>query len=347
MDPVERRDNVTNMYIAGLDIQQIPDNIFTNYKNVLQFDVERGLLEITENSFKNAFVLENLRLSPNNLTALNSNIFKDLKMVNFIDVSCNKIEKISPDVFQGLENLRDLYLDSNKIKVIEKGTFNNLNLDVLQLSKNELLEFDFQNMIVRQNFYLDNNLLTSLTVTGNITYMEADNNKISTINIETTSLEFLSVENNSITDLNQIKNGGNLKKLDVSFNQITNPVLKELTQLKKLDLSNNKLCCLTKETFIGLTNLEDLEINNNKGMKIESWEILKPLINLTEFSFDESHLEDYTFDKIKENNPKIKYVDIFYKGVVIVYDSIYKNNQQLFQGLGRDNAYYNRAAIPE
>lgn len=293
-----------------------------------------GLMEITENTFKNAAVLESLTLSYNNLTSLNSNIFKDLKMVNFIELSDNKIEKISPDVFQGLENLRDLFLDCNNIKTIEKGTFNNLHLDVLQLSTNQLTEFDFQNLIIRENFYLDNNLLTTLTVMGNITYLEADNNKITTINIETITLGYLSLENNSITDISSIKNGENLKKLDLSFNQIVNPVLSGLTNLKKLDLSNNKLSGFTKETFLGLTNLADLEINNNKGMKIDSWDILKPLKNLTEFSFDESHLDDYTFEKMQQNNPKIQYVDIFYKGVQIVYDSIYKNNQQLLNGFG-------------
>lgn len=203
----------------------------------------------------------------------------------------------------------------------------------MQLSDNLLVEFDFQNLIVEDKLYLDNNLLTSLTVLGNITYLEADNNKIAIINIETTTLAFLSLENNSLADVTAIKNGENLKKLDLSFNGIVNPNLKNLPNLEKLDLSNNKLAGLTKETFVGLTKLEDLELNNNKGMKLDSWEILKPLINLIDLAFDESHLDDYTFDKMLQNNPKIMYVDVFYKGVQIVFDSIYKNNQQMFHGL--------------
>lgn len=313
LESPEVKDKTTTLSIFGKNVEKIPDGIFENYKNIGEFVMTNvGLLEITETSFKDAFKIENLNLSKNNLTTISSNIFKDMKILNTFDASFNFIEKISSDTFKGLEKLVNIVLDNNKLKIIEKGAFNNLNIEELQLTQNELVQFDFENlqaMIV----YLNDNLLTHLTVTGNVSILIAMRNQISTIDIQTTILETLRLENNSFTDINSIKNGKSLISLDLSHNNIGNPSLRNLDELMELILIDTKLCCLTNETFAGLTNLKTLQIFKN-DLKIESLEIFKPLVNLTTLAVDKNSFADWNFEKLKLVIPKINYLNLATNG---------------------------------
>lgn len=193
----EQRNAVNWMEIKGSNVTRFPEEIFLNYKNVIQFlFIHTELPEIFESNFENAFELEDLSLFKNKLTKLKSNIFKNLKKLKSLDLRYNLIEKISSNVFHGLKTLDCIYLDNNNINTVELGVFYNLTIGTLNLANNKLINFDFKNMIVGR-LNMKNNLLKTIRINGEINDLNVDNNNLTTIDVITNNLSHFTYENNT------------------------------------------------------------------------------------------------------------------------------------------------------
>lgn len=185
-ESIEERNSVNWLEIKGNNITKFPEEIFHNYKNVIQFlFIHTDLEDIFESNFENAFDLEELLLFKNKLTKLNSNIFKNLKNLKSLDFRYNLIETLSSNVFRGLKNIESIYLDNNNIKNVEPGVFYNLIIGSLHLENNKLINFDFKNMNV-DRLIMKNNLLTTIRINGKIQDLNVDNNNLSTIDVTST-----------------------------------------------------------------------------------------------------------------------------------------------------------------
>lgn len=185
-ESIEERNSVNWLEIKGNNITKFPEEIFHNYKNVIQFlFIHTDLEDIFESNFENAFDLEELLLFKNKLTKLNSNIFKNLKKLKSLDFRYNLIETLSSNVFRGLKNIESIYLDNNNIKNVEPGVFYNLIIGSLHLENNKLINFDFKNMNV-DRLIMKNNLLTTIRINGKIQDLNVDNNNLSTIDVTST-----------------------------------------------------------------------------------------------------------------------------------------------------------------
>lgn len=196
VEPLEQRSSINWMEIKGNNITTFPEEVFLYYKNVNQFFfIHTGLLDIFESNFENAFELEDLSLFNNKLTNLNSNIFKNLKKLKNLDFRYNLIEKLSSNAFHGLTNLTSIYLDNNKLKTVESGVFYNLCIETLNLSNNELINFDFKNMIV-ERLNMKKNFLNAIRINGNISDLNVDDNNLITVDIVTNSLIRFTFEHN-------------------------------------------------------------------------------------------------------------------------------------------------------
>lgn len=72
--------------------------------------------------------------------------FTYLEELQYLHLQQNQISEIKPNIFNEtrLQNLRFLYLDKNKIQALKKDSLQNLPLQVLTLSSNNIQEIEKQ-----------------------------------------------------------------------------------------------------------------------------------------------------------------------------------------------------------
>lgn len=199
------------------------------------------------------------------------------------------------------KNLTDLIIRSTKITSLDLSTLSNLGAAYIQNNPG-LTSLDFSNTKVQALFLARNNLqelkipagvvnlfanyneLTNIDLAGGseLTWLDLSNNKISALNLESSSrLQMLQLGGNLLTQVNiqhmkdlrglQVQSN-QLKKLDVSknvsletleaaHNQITDISLINLEKLMYLDLADNQLDKFDLRVSPALTNLK---LNKNK-----------------------------------------------------------------------------------
>lgn len=183
--------------------------LILNYNNLTDFDFRslnvsvielfwNNLGDITsENNLINDLETQVLSIGYNQIPKLNSKFMKKFKKLENLSAQTNLIKYLESDTFKGMKNLKEIYLKENQITIIEKGTFYNLNLERLTLSSNKLIEFDFINLTAIE-IDLTSNLITSLTINGNVEILNAGDNKISKIDVVTRTLKDLKTYNNEV-----------------------------------------------------------------------------------------------------------------------------------------------------
>lgn len=236
-DRIELADIVTNMVIKDADAsntQNLLEQIFIKYKYVTSLCMHNAdALEVSENSFENAFELSSLDLRLNNLKVLEGNLFKNTKKLDYVDVSYNRIEKIDSRVFQGIKSLTQIYLHCNNLALIEPGSFDNMNLEKLTLNDNKLVKFDFQTLNV-QALSLHNNTINQIV-------------KNSETNV---NIIYLFVPYNNLTSLDPL-------------------TFKQFKRIQLLTANNNFIQHLSSTIFQGMTNLTEIDLSSNKIKSIE------------------------------------------------------------------------------
>ena len=232
----------------------------TNFKKnikIFQDNFETEIdLEKKEQLKVTKVILENFK--ENDLRAIRC--FKNIKSLiinnseieTLVDINCFK-------------NLTELEISNSKVANFKQISELNYLLK-LSLTKIKLLDFQINeiNWSQLENLvYLDisNNSISSFSEclkSRNVKNLKASNNKISYFTL-TSSVEFLDLSNNNLGDLEL--SGLNLKKLNVSLNKIESFKLIKNTSLIDIDLSNNKLKTLN---FDDQNKLKILSLSNNK-----------------------------------------------------------------------------------
>ena len=101
---------------------------------------DNGLLKsIHKDTLNGLFNLEDLNLSSNHITFLDSSLFRGLVCLSRIDLSNNQLDFIPLEAFNRLKNLKEINLSSNWLESIDKDVFKGLNeLKIVKLlQKNE------------------------------------------------------------------------------------------------------------------------------------------------------------------------------------------------------------------
>ncbi|XP_014217359.1 toll-like receptor Tollo [Copidosoma floridanum] len=183
--------------------------------------------------------LQSLDLSSNDLTSqwVNRDTFAKLGRLLLLDLSRNVLTRIDALVFRSLSQLRSLSLEHNNIEALADDCFASLSrLRSLSLSHNRLVRFQATHAPARG---LGPALLDQLFL---------DENK----------LEF--VETGAFVNLTA------LQDLRLSGNSlgVVPQAVRELRNLKVLDLGNNRISDIPPDTFLGLDKLSGLRLVDNK-----------------------------------------------------------------------------------
>jgi hypothetical protein len=180
-----------------------------------------------------------------------------------LDLSNNKISTISNlDKLSGLKKLRILNLSFNQIESV--------NLDVGSFSEIDNLEFSFLEVLD-----LSNNKISTISNLDRLSGLKSLNLSFNIIESvkgvgSLPNLEILWLTGNTISYLKEFNRFSNLKRLYLEGNSVTNlDGLDKLEKLEKIDLRKNKIQTVPKFTK-ELTNLKRILISNNPICKKQS-----------------------------------------------------------------------------
>ncbi|XP_030638748.1 slit homolog 1b [Chanos chanos] len=131
-------DGMTEIRLEQNGIKSIPPGAFSSYKRLRRIDLSNNQIsEIAPDAFHGLRSLNSLVLYGNKITELPRGVFDGLSALELLLLNANKIHCIRANAFQDLENLSLLSLYDNKIQSLAKGTFSSLrSIQTLHLAQN-------------------------------------------------------------------------------------------------------------------------------------------------------------------------------------------------------------------
>lgn len=313
---------VTNLILSNNSLfsTQIVESELKSYKNVIEMDISNTkLTEFKENAFKEMTNLKKFNSSGCALNKIDLTAFSGAKSLEVLDLSNNLLPEFS---IKDLLQLKELYLNINHISSIDNMLINVPNLEKISLAQNDIKKIQpihFKNTANLKKIDLSqNNLLEIDDKTFDskvLKEVRLDQIKfISFKNDVNTVIEELYLSNCGIQDIASfyIKNVKQLKILDVSNNKIQF-ILKTLFEkysLASLNLSNNEIQYIQPNTFEGYTQLESLDLHHNQLRSFKG-ETLLGVKTLKILDLSDNELLEFDLDYVpKDNTPQNIYLDI-------------------------------------
>ncbi|KAM7369670.1 hypothetical protein PAMP_010974 [Pampus punctatissimus] len=305
--------NLTWLNVGGAPrrkhtIWDVRNNTFLS--RVTTLDI--GGLQLSSNEMKR--LLESFNTS---LTTLRMNAMKN-NLRELINISCtiptlsalqlrrNKLS--SSDLFQACVNITELDLAENYIKNFSDNSFRSLpDLRILSLNRNKLSSVPsvIRNLPTLVELDLSTNSISSLGCHDfanltNLKKLSLYQNSISALQQcvfkDLIRLQSLKLQTNHITELNAAfkENLPYLKRLHLNGNQLTaisQGEFKGLQSLQNLSLHENNINSLVEDSFIGLTNLTDIQLQSN-GILLCTIQkgVFNGLINLRRLDLRDNHI---------------------------------------------------------
>jgi Leucine-rich repeat (LRR) protein len=303
---------------------------------------EIGSFEV--NTFTGLNSLSKLDLSANKIKKLANGVFYSLKNLKTLDLHLNDITQIESNAFVDLPNLSYLNLDSNKIATLKNIQFGK-NLLELYIRYNTLSNLDQVHSVGLKFLCTSNNLIQSIhsiSLVPNLENLDLSQNRL--IKLEASSfwslkkLKYLNLSGNKLdlesqfSSVSYFRMQTLLENLDLSFNEIkfldSNVTFQQLSALKALNLSHNRLRSIESFTFGYLIQLTELNLasnnlsllNKNSFYGLDTLKTLRLGFNqINSLDFLESnleflHLEHNKIEFIRENDfgfsSKLKFLNL-------------------------------------
>ena len=131
--------DLTKISLSRNKIVVLPSNISAFFPKLINLDLSKNeiaqIRDVDFNGYENVLVLDLYR---NQISELPEEVFTHAKRLETLYLDDNKITSISKRAFTGLYNLNKLFLQENFLSKIEQGSFDDLPLIELDVSKNKL-----------------------------------------------------------------------------------------------------------------------------------------------------------------------------------------------------------------
>lgn len=297
---------LNDMDLSNNSITQVSCSAFPMINSLLRLNLKNNSLDsLSSDSFCNLLTLRYLDLSGNKMVSLDSVApsLQRLASLQYLDLSNNKIgpvnssnalgtlatlfdlnlsgnliDHISPYAFNGLLQLLSLNLSTNSLKTVPTNSLTGLvSLRTLDLSYNSIGRIENRT----NSFFEDLLSLETLNLRGNrISFLTSKS--LPSSQWIPYKLKKVDLSRNQIESLVTSVGFTTIESLYLNNNHIRNlapGVVGNFTNLRTLDLSNNKLTSVAKYSFTPKTNdstyLEDLNLSNNLIEEILPGEISK------------------------------------------------------------------------
>lgn len=247
-DEILKEYPINDTYTMQLNcpIEKISIEDFENASNLTYLRItSTELKRIPERVFSDLKNLRELELQDCTITVLDDYAFTGMNEVFTIKLQNNQITTLKANLFLGLNKLLTLHFDHNYISIIEEGTFNLPKIFSIHAAHNNLA------ILPKQLF------------------------------ANAPNLETLILSHNKFIEFPEALFESTVKELDLSYNQIVNfelTDLSKLTNLSRIDLSNNKInlteIYYVKQNYTSNSLITDINLSSNN---ITSSDILKHL----------------------------------------------------------------------
>lgn len=279
--------SLTTMRFSDNQLTSLPPELFSDTKELKEIYLNNNTITVlAPGLFSDLLQLLVLDLSYNELTSdwINTSTFSGLKRLVFLDFSHNRVSKMEIALFRDLHSLQILKMQDNFIEHIPENVFSSLvNLHTLILSNNRLTN-------IESYAFMGLQVLSVLSI---------DSNRISKIHPHAlrncTSLQDLHINGNRLDEVPiALKEIPQLKTLDLGENlivSIENASFMTMQQMYGLRLTENNIGNISKGVFDKMTSLKILNLSRNKIHKIEAG-AFDGNINLQAIRLDGNYLTD-------------------------------------------------------
>nr|XP_026496202.1 toll-like receptor Tollo [Vanessa tameamea] len=279
--------SLTTIRFSDNQLTSLPPELFSDTKELKEIYLNNNTITVlAPGLFSDLFQLLVLDLSYNELTSdwINTSTFSGLKRLVFLDFSHNRVSKMEIALFRDLHNLQILKMQDNFIEHISENVFSSLaNLHTLILSNNRLTN-------IESFAFMGLHVLSVLSI---------DSNRISKIHPHAlrncTSLQDLHINGNRLDEVPiALKEIPQLKTLDLGENlivSIENASFMTMQQMYGLRLTENNIGNISKGVFDKMTSLKILNLSRNKIHKIEAG-AFDGNVNLQAIRLDGNYLTD-------------------------------------------------------
>uniref|UniRef100_A0A7N6BCP3 Slit homolog 2 (Drosophila) n=1 Tax=Anabas testudineus TaxID=64144 RepID=A0A7N6BCP3_ANATE len=139
--PTNLPETITEIRLEQNAIKVIPAGAFSPYKKLRRIDLSNNQIsELASDAFQGLRSLNSLVLYGNKITEISKGLFEGLFSLQLLLLNANKIACLRVDAFQDLHNLNLLSLYDNKLQTIAKGTFSSLRaIQTLHLAQNPFI----------------------------------------------------------------------------------------------------------------------------------------------------------------------------------------------------------------
>uniref|UniRef100_H3CDA3 Slit homolog 1b (Drosophila) n=1 Tax=Tetraodon nigroviridis TaxID=99883 RepID=H3CDA3_TETNG len=288
--PAHLPEAMTEIRLEQNGIKSVPPGAFSSYKKLRRIDLSNNqIAEMAPDAFQGLRALSSLVLYGNKIAELPAGVFDGLSSLELLLLNANRIHCIRASLFKDLENLALLSLYDNRIQSLAKGTFGSLrSIQTLHLAQNPfvcdchvrwLAEFLRANPIETSGARcasprrLANKRIAQKSSKFRCSEKSpAYNNPRSSTSSQANRLcpaNVVDCDNQRLTlfqpppdQLPPTPASQRLNNNDLSVLEATG-AFKGLSQLKKINLSNNKISEIEDGAFEGAASVVELHLTAN------------------------------------------------------------------------------------
>lgn len=276
-------DNLLVLDLSRNVIDTLPPNLLSGLRRLQKLYFQgNGLNSIADRALEGLISLTTVRFSDNQLTSLPPELFSDTKELKEIYLNNNTITVLAPGLFSDLTQLLVLDLSFNELTSdwINTSTFSGLKrLVYLDFSHNRVSKMEIallrdlhnlQILKMQDNFieHIPENVFSSLS---NLHTLTLSNNRLTTIEsyafMGLQVLSVLSIDSNRISKIHPhaLRNCSSLQDLHINGNRLDEVpmALKEIPQLKTLDLGENLIVSIENASFMTMEQMYGLRLTEN------------------------------------------------------------------------------------
>lgn len=314
-------ENLVSLIASHNLLTEIPSSLFDDAEKINYVDFSfNEINKIDPLAFDTENKIRSLNFSNNLIGQIENGTFGKLFELEVLDLSFNRMKDIQDGLFDNLRSLKVLNLKKNLLTQIKCSIFafaQMLKLITLNLAENKLQVFD-SHCVQSERFalFIESNRLVNLTLSENVTEINASDNKLTKIFSESDleNMIIFNISKNRIENVPEIieQFGSQLRVLDVSdspIGRLNISTFEEFDNMESLSLRNTDVSNFQYGTFHHQQNLRFLDLSNNNLGKINFGMLHWSSGQLETFYLDGNKLTDLS-DLTKDNYPSLQYVSI-------------------------------------
>ncbi|XP_060842206.1 slit homolog 2 protein [Rhopalosiphum padi] len=251
-----------------------PSELIAGLANLQEVDLSKNSLKsLEEFDFAGLPQLRKLNLANNQIDTISETTFHNSTQLQNIKLANNKLERIGERTFQGLNRLQYLDLENNYLTELPDLIFDRTRLKVLEninLAKNRFTIAPLKSL-QKQYFFLSSVDLSS----NQLTELQTDDSIL--VNIKKLDLSFNHLS--EVTVKNILSEPKTVRELNLAGTGITSLSPLETPFLQKLNLSYNRINVVDEHMFDRSTLIEELDLSHNELQSLTSLRAVWPKLN--------------------------------------------------------------------